>query len=36
MRCAKARFEPASERLIREQRVEIDGRLGNADAVALG
>ncbi len=36
MLVAKTRFEPAGERLIGEQRIQIHRRLGNADAMALG
>jgi hypothetical protein len=35
MRRSQARFQPAGERLIGEQRIEIDRRLGDADAMAV-
>ena len=36
MLVAKPRLQPAGERLIGEQRVQIHGRLGDANTVALG
>ncbi len=35
MRAAKARLQPADQRLIGEQHVEIDRRLGHTDAVQV-
>jgi hypothetical protein len=35
MRVAEARLQTAGEWLVGEQRVEIDRRLGNVDAMAL-
>ena len=36
MRVAEPRLEPAGERLIGQQRIEVHRRLGHADAMALG
>jgi hypothetical protein len=36
MRAAEARFEPAGERFVGQQRVEVHRGFGNADAVAAG
>src|SRR3546814_12815734 len=36
MMLAEPRREPADERLVGQQRVEVDGCLGNADALPIG
>ena len=36
MRVAKARLQPAGQRLVGEQRVEVHGHLGHAHAMAVG